>query len=99
MTHKTFVSSAKLFDMLVSRFRMAEPYADVDAWRKKVQYPTQRRIIKIIKCWVEDHHLLDEEPYIVQSLTNLLGTIVIPPLVDEAVALRRIIDEIVSFHI
>lgn len=99
MTHRTFVSSGKLFDMLVSRFRMAEPNTDVDVWRKKVQNPMQRRIIKIFKSWVEDHRLVDEEPSIVQSLMNLLGTIFVSPLMDEAVALRRIIEEMVSFYI
>lgn len=83
MTFRTFTSPDQFFDLLVERYRMDHPPdltgSEFEEWKDKKLLPTQKRVLTILTMWLEDHDLLEEEPYIAQRLTDFLTLIISPP--------------------
>jgi son of sevenless len=82
MTFRTFTTADELFDMLVQSYE-TNPPADLtssglEEWRAKWQGPTRKRILMIFLLWLEDHGLLDEEPWIANRITHFLTAKVTP---------------------
>jgi son of sevenless len=81
MTFCTFTTTDELFDMLVQSYE-TNPPADLtssglEEWRAKSQGPTRKRVL-IFLLWLEDHGLLDEEPWIANQIRHFLTAKVTP---------------------
>ncbi|EGO31129.1 hypothetical protein SERLADRAFT_344874 [Serpula lacrymans var. lacrymans S7.9] len=82
LTFRSFVTAERLFDLLVERFEMRGPSnlspQEIEEWKEKKLRPVQNRVLTVMTMWLEDYHLLDEEPEIAQKLTSFLSAIVMP---------------------
>lgn len=101
MTFRTFTTPDTLFDMLVEIYRMDHPKdlatAEFEEWKGHL-INTQRRVLMIFTMWLEDHRLLEEEPYIAQRLTEFLRLITAPPLASMARLLAKTIQRLVCLY-
>ncbi|CAK5280368.1 unnamed protein product [Mycena citricolor] len=99
-TFRTFTTANQFFDLLVARFHMDQPdhlaEEEADEWIKKMQLPTQGRILTLFTTWLKDQRLLEEEPWIAQRLTDFLKQITQPPLASTAQLIIKTIEDLVS---
>ncbi|KDR85609.1 hypothetical protein GALMADRAFT_54074 [Galerina marginata CBS 339.88] len=82
MTFRTFTTANRLFELLVDRFNMKSPKSLTDSeykdWKANLREPMRRKVLEVFSRWLEEHRLLEEEPYIAQRLTEFLSTL-LPP--------------------
>lgn len=82
MTFRSFASPEAVFDLLVERYQMDHSASlsneEFEEWKNNKLRPTQKRVLTILTMWLEDHHLLNEEPHMGQSLMDFLSLIVTP---------------------
>lgn len=79
MTMRTFSTPEAIFTMLVDRFYV-EPRAhydskDVELWKLKTLYPTQKRILEIFNSWLDGHRLIDDSQPLARRLQELLNEV------------------------
>jgi len=101
MTFRSFTSPERLFELLIERYQMDHPASlsteEFEEWKEKKLRPTQKRVLTILTMWLEDHKLLDEEPYMARQLTEFLSLIVAPePLVITAKLMTESLKRLVS---
>lgn len=81
-TFKSFTTADMVFDQLVGRFKMPPPVYlsedEIEEWREKKQKSTQQRVLTLFTMWLEDHHLVKEDPHIVHRLQGFLQSITDP---------------------
>ena len=69
---------------------MSEPHGlsplEVTEWRAKRLLPAQRRVLLMLKTWLVDHAMIEDDPPIAARLQIFLETIKAP---SENVALAR----------
>lgn len=102
-TFRTFTTANNLFETLTERYNARPPqslseqeYAD---WKESWQAPTRRRILEVFNSWLEDHRLLEEEPYLARSLTAFLRMITRPPYNTHAEAIIQTLERLVRTQI
>ena len=82
MTFRTFTSPEQVLELLIERYQMDHPAGlnslEFEEWKDKKLRPTQKRVLTILTMWLEDHHMLDEEPWIAQGVSDFLSLIVTP---------------------
>ncbi|KZW00497.1 ras GEF [Exidia glandulosa HHB12029] len=83
LTFKSFTTADILFDLLEERYRMDHPPELNDEqfqeWREKKQKPAQTRILVVMREWLEDHNMLQEDPHIGVKLREFLMLVKSPP--------------------
>ncbi|KAJ3505638.1 hypothetical protein NLJ89_g7311 [Agrocybe chaxingu] len=98
MTFRTFTTANRLFDMLLDRFNIQPPKNLTDPerkdWKANLCLPVQRRVLDVLTVWLEDHRLLEEEPYISKHLTEFLNAIDGPPLYLTATAILKSLERL-----
>jgi son of sevenless-like protein len=101
MTFRTFTTADHLFDMLVERFHL-KPYESLTEteflnWKANLRTPVQRLVLEILKRWLENYQLSEEEPHIEQPLKEFLDLIVSPPHNKIAANIIQTIDRMVRW--
>lgn len=93
MSFRTFATAEEVFSLLLERYDMPHPSTmsttELKHWEEKYLEPKQSRIFNIIKIWVEEHGLVQDDPKISLKIVSFLASIVSPPaLAAEATSLR-----------
>ena len=103
MTFRTFMTADHLFDMLVERFHLKPNESLTESeylnWKANLRIPVQRIVLDILKRWLENYQLLEEEPHIAQRLKEFLDLIVSPPHNKIAAIIIQTIDHMVRWAI
>jgi son of sevenless-like protein len=94
MTFRTFTTADHFFDLLVERFHF-KPYelltdSEYLDWKANLRISVQSLVLEIFRRWLENHHLLEEEPHIAQRLKDFLTRIVSPHDKTAAIIIRTI---------
>ena len=103
MTFRTFTTADQLFDMLVERFHLQLNESLTESeylnWKANLRIPVQRIVLEILKIWLENYQLFEEEPHIAQRLKEFLDLIVSPPHNKLAANIIQTIDHMVRWVI
>ena len=103
MTFRTFTTADHLFDMLVERFHLKPNESLTESeylnWKANLRIPVQRIVLDILKRWLENYQLFEEEPHIAQRLKEFLDLIVSPPHNKIAAIIIQTIDHMVRWAI
>jgi len=79
MTFRTFTTPNAFFDMLLEQYYTTPPRdlpeTTTVVWIARVRLPLRLRILEIFSTWLEEHRLLEEEPYIAGRLIEFLNSI------------------------
>jgi hypothetical protein len=102
MTFRTFTTPDAFFDMLLERYH-APPPSDlpetaIASWIAHVRFPRRLRVLETFAAWLEDHRLLDEEPYVAGRLTEFLKNVDDASLTGTAESLLQAIQRLVMTH-
>lgn len=92
MSFRTFATVDEVFSLLLKRYDMPHPLnmstRELSHWVEIYLEPKQRRILNIIKTWIEEHGLIQDDPQISLKIMPFLASIVSPPaLASEAASL------------
>lgn len=78
-TFRTFTTANRLFELLTERFNMKIPKSLTEQeekdWKVNLRDPVRRRILEVLRLWLVNYRLLEEEPHIAKRLTDFLCTI------------------------
>lgn len=100
MTFPTFTTPTILFDMLVDRYNTLPPENLSDChrieWITHIRLPLRLRVLEVFGVWLENHRLLDEEPYIARRLTDFLKSLDDPALCGTAEAMLNTVERLVT---
>jgi son of sevenless-like protein len=99
MTFRTFTTPNTVFDMLLEQY-YSPPPKDLPetatvVWIARVRLPLRLRILEIFSAWLEEHRLLEEEPYIAGRLIEFLNSIDDSSLAGNAESLLQTIQRLV----
>jgi son of sevenless-like protein len=100
MTFRTFTTPTILFDMLVDRYNTPPPENLSDThcieWITHIRLPLRLRVLEVFGAWLEEHRLLDEEPYIARRLMDFLTSLDDPALSGTAEAMLGALERLVT---
>lgn len=98
MTLRTFTTSDQLFDQLLDRFSMTRPDGlneiEVEDWKNRCLYPTQRHVLAVFTLWLEEHRLLEDDPHIAQRLPDFVTHVAMRRHLPESQALMQTIERL-----
>jgi son of sevenless-like protein len=99
MTFRTFTTPNAVFDMLLEQYYTPPPRdlpeTATAVWIARVRLPLRLRILEILSTWLEEHRLLQEEPYVAGRLIEFLNSIDDPSLAGNAESLLQTIQRLV----
>ncbi|KAF8310698.1 ras GEF [Clavulina sp. PMI_390] len=96
-TYPMFTSAATVVNLLVARYEMKRPYEkcelELNHWEDNQVQLVQIQVLAVLRCWVQDYHLLDSEPGEVSRICAFLSNIRGPEKTQSlAQSVLRIID-------
>jgi son of sevenless-like protein len=100
MTFRTFTTPNAFFDMLLERYHTPpNDFPDIEGteWIH-VSFSLRLRVLEIFAAWLEEHRLLEEEPYIASRLTEFLKGVDDPSLTGTAGLLLQTIERLVIIY-
>ncbi|TDL26433.1 ras GEF [Rickenella mellea] len=82
-TFRTFATADEVFDIFIERYQMDHPpqltTEEFQEWKEKKLRRVQKRVLSIFSMWIEEHHMLRDDPQIVPRLRDFLVLVISPP--------------------
>ncbi|EJD54484.1 ras GEF [Auricularia subglabra TFB-10046 SS5] len=82
-TFKSFTTAEDVFSSLEQHFNIVAPdgldESQMQRWLEERAKPVQLRVLEVLRCWLEEHHMLQEDAEIASRMQEFLAQIRSPP--------------------
>ncbi|CAI2171814.1 16221_t:CDS:2, partial [Funneliformis geosporum] len=93
LTYRSFCTTDDFFDMLVKRFMIQPPEnltpAELEVWQEKKQTPIRLRVFNIMKTWLENYYIDDDDAICLERVKEFAKTTMYDNLAFAAVSLTK----------
>ncbi|CAG8454220.1 6437_t:CDS:2, partial [Scutellospora calospora] len=97
LTYRSFCTTEQFFDMLKKRFMISPPDnltpEQHEIWQEKKQTPVRLRVFNIMKSWLENYYIDDQDSYCLERIRQFASTTMHEHMAFAAVSLIKVIDK------
>ncbi|CAG8458526.1 111_t:CDS:2 [Ambispora gerdemannii] len=96
LTYRSFTSTDEFFNLLVKRFMIQPPDnlspEEIEIWQEKKQTPIRLRVFNIMKSWLENYYIDDQDSHCLERMRDFAQKIMHEHMAFAAVSLIKVIE-------
>ncbi|CAG8459456.1 56_t:CDS:2, partial [Ambispora leptoticha] len=97
LTYRSFTTTDEFFNLLVKRFMIQPPDnltpEEIEIWQEKKQTPVRLRVFNIMKSWLENYYIDDQDSHCLEKMRDFAQSIMHEHMSFAAVSLIKVIEK------